>query len=117
MLLIKWCSSLISSQQAILLAIRFCCEDRNRGFSLKSLEQEFSFSQVDLQQACIKHFYAAGLIYEINDNNRPQKRARLSLPEKAQPNADILLDLMSQLMNLLGCEDSTNLTDLRGTVM
>lgn len=59
-------------------------------------------------------------MHEANDNNnndRPRKRARLSIPDKAQTDADILLDLMSQLMSLLGCEQFTNLTDLSGIVM
>ena len=53
---------------------------------------------------------------ESNGNDRPRKRTRLSLPDKAQRDADIRPDLMSELDSLLGFRELTKLTDLSGAV-
>ncbi len=99
-----------------MLAIRLCGQDSHHGSSVESHDQDFSFSQIDLQQACMKYFYNTGLMRESNNNDRPRKRARLSIPDRAQPDATILPDLMSNMIRLLGCGDVTNLTDLSEVV-
>ena len=84
---------------------------------LESHDQDFSFDQADLQLACVKYFYQTGLLHESNDNGRPRKRARLSIPDKAEGDVDIRSGLMLELNALLGLEGFTNLSDLSEIVM
>lgn len=99
-----------------MLAIRLCYQHHSQISSLKTHDDDFAFQHIDLQQACIKYFSDTGLMRENNGNDRPRKRTRLSLPDKAQQDADIRSDLMSALNSLLGSKELTNLTDLSETV-
>ena len=55
-------------------------------------------------------------MHDSNDSDGPRKRARLSIPDKAQPEADIRRSVLTELNNLLGCEELTDLTDMEEIV-
>ena len=55
-------------------------------------------------------------MHNNNDSGRPRKRARLSVPDKAQPEADIRRGLLLELNKLLGCEEFANVNDLEEIV-
>lgn len=88
--------------------------DRVENFPLQFRNAEFLFSDPDLHKAYVMQFYTTGAIQEGDDNNndRPRKKARLSLPDEAPPDFEIQSYLLGKLCSLLSVQKATDLSNL-----